>query len=160
MKLFFLTLALISFSALTTFSQKPVLKISDDEIIIPFGNSVVIGSIIDGKNLNNHKFLSQSKITGILDYNTAFNNVNLDNLSTETIVFKFSEISCCGAETISLITKSNLGYDFTFKYKTIDKDNKFSSVGTSSSKSLTSFTFEGASSALEAIVLFDLEIVK
>ncbi len=160
MKSFFLTLVLISFSALMTFSQKSVLKISNDEIVIPFGNSVVIGSTIDGNNLNNHKFLYHSKITGILDYNTAFNNVNLDNLSTEAIVFKFSEISCCGAETISLITKSNLGYDFTFKYKTIDKDNKFSPVGTSSSKNLTSFTYAGASLALEAIVLFDFEIVK
>ncbi|WP_066632448.1 hypothetical protein [Labilibacter marinus] len=160
MKSFFLTLALISLSMLTAFSQKPVLKISDNEIIIPFGNSVVVGSTIEGKNLNNHKFLYNSKITGVLDYNTAFNNVNLDNLSTEAIVFKFSEISCCGAETISLIIKSNLGYDFTFKYKTIDKDNKFSSVGTSSSKNVTSFTSAAVSLTFEAIVLFDFELVK
>jgi len=160
MKTFFLTLVFISVSVLTTFSQKYELKISDNQITIPFGNSVVISSILEGNNISNHKFLFRSIIAETLDYNTRFNNIYFDNLPVKSIAFGFGKVKCCETETLSLVTKSNLGQDYSFKYKTVHQEIKYNSVGESNSKKLTSFTFEGIEANLEAIIIYDIKIIE
>lgn len=160
MKTIYVILLLTVTFAVSAFSQKHELKISNGEIMIPFGNSVIVTSKLDGNNLTNCKLLFHSQITGVLDYNTAFDNIYFDNLSEESVAFKFGKIKCCGVETISLITMNNIAHALSFKYKTIYAEKRYNSEGESNSKGLTSFTFKGISLQPEAIVLSDFKTIE
>jgi hypothetical protein len=156
MRTILLTLLLISLSSTLTFSQNQQLKISKDEILIPFGNTVMVQTTANGTTLSNFKLLDHSKITEVLDYNTAFDNVNLDNLSSKTIVFKFSKFKIFEQESIVLVTRSNLKHDFTFKVKVIFKDMEINGLEEITTDSKNPMIFNIAD--IEAIILHDFEI--
>ncbi len=158
MRTIFFLLLMLNLSSIMAFSQNQQLKISKDEIIIPFGTSVVIETTTEDKSLGNFKLLDHSKITEVLDYNTAFNNVKLENLSSKAIVFKFCKFKIFERESIVLVTRSNLKSDFTFKVHVFYKNKNFKGLDVIPTDSKNPIIFN--TDDIEAITLYDFEMKK
>lgn len=141
--------------ALLRLGRKMDVTISENEILLPLGKKIAINVTIEGDSIQDFKLLHIDDIKEVASYTNYLKEFQPEKYSANTIQIHFGTLNIFEKEAIVLDTKSNLGFDFSFKVKSISPKTPPSTNSGSTSVSQKPTIYEG--DAPEAVMLYDFK---
>lgn len=141
--------------ALLRLGRKMDVTISENEILLPLGKTIAINVATKGDSIINFSLLRIEDINEIITYSDYLKNIQLELDPENTIQIHFGTLNIFEKEAIVLDAKSNLGFDFSFKVKSISSKTPPSTNSESTSDSQKPTIYAGDTP--EAVMLYDFK---